>query len=131
MEARIRWFRTQVGMYFGGRPGRGARYPQELRIEAVEIATGALDRGVPVGSVARRLGLAPGTLAGWLEREEPPGSAEDRRPTDLRPVELIEVGEPWCESASPGSGLILVTAAGHRVEGLGLDQVAVLLEALG
>ena len=131
MEERITWFRTEVGMQFGGRPGRGARYPEELRCEAIEIARGALDRGASMSSVARRLGLSPGTLERWLEQEEQSGLSESCRPRDLRPVELIEAAVPGSKMSSPGAGLVLVTAAGHRVEGLGLGEVAVLLEALG
>jgi transposase-like protein len=131
MEERITWFRTQVGMHCGGRPGRGARYPEELRCEAIEIGRELLNRGGPMSSTARRLGLAPGTLERWLEQEEQSGLSASCRRTDLRPVELIEAEEPGSEMSSPGAGLVLVTAAGHRVEGLGLDEVAVLLEALG
>ena len=38
MEARIERFRKAVGMYFGGRAGRGARYPEDLQQEAVVLA---------------------------------------------------------------------------------------------
>lgn len=128
MVERIEQFRWRVEQHFGGRPGRGARYPEPLRAEAVVLARAAIAEGQSVPSVARRLGVGAVTLARWLE--EPPA-------TEWRPVEVVD--EPAAEEepeidrgAGPtSSGLVLVTALGHRVEGLSLDEAALLLEALG
>ena len=127
MDERIERFRGQVETHFGGRPGRGARYPEELRAEAVAIARRELARDESLGSVAGRLGIGSATLGRWLEA--PP---TERR--ELRPVEVIEVEEPEgvANDPAPVEGhLVLLTAGGHRVEGLLLDELALLLEALG
>ena len=128
MEERIERFRRRVAKHFGGRPGRGARYPEDLRVEAVAAARARIEAGERLGSVASELGLAAGTLSRWLEAPAVPASA-----TEWRAVEVIE--EPGPASASspppaPGS-LVLTTARGHRLEGLSLDEAALLLEALG
>ena len=38
MHERMEWLRRRVERHFGGRPERGARYPEELRAEAVALA---------------------------------------------------------------------------------------------
>lgn len=122
MDRRIARFRGQIEAHFGGRPGRGARYPASLRTEAVEIASEDLAGGAGLARVAGELGLGPVTLRRWIE-------AAAHRPRQLRPVEVVEGARPGEREA--GESLVLVTATGHRVEGLALAEVALLLEALG
>jgi hypothetical protein len=118
-------FRLRVERHFGGRVGRGARYPEELRAEAVSLARAAVEGGESLGSVAAELGVAAGTLSRWLEA--PPARS-------WRAVEVVAEPEPAAvspvEPSSP-AGLVLITSQGHRLEGLSLDEAAVLLEALG
>ena len=38
MHERMERFRRRIERRFGGRPDRGARYPEELRAEAVALA---------------------------------------------------------------------------------------------
>lgn len=124
MDKRIEQFRTQVEAHFGGRPGPGARYPEPLRSEAASLARTARSGGASLRAISRRLGVGAGTLKGSLDAPEP-GTEE------LRPVEIIGSGEP-VESSRTGTGpLVLVAAAGHRVEGLALEEVALLLEGVG
>jgi hypothetical protein len=122
MHERVEQFRRQVERHFGSRPGRGARYPAALRSEAVALAQAALGRGQDLRALAVDLGLRSATLARWLE--EPPKM-------EWRAVELVE--EPGGAPVAPPDrpGLVLITARGHRLEGLGFDEAAVLLEALG
>ena len=118
-------FRRRVEHHFGGCAGRGARYPEELRLEAVSLARAAVEGGERLGSVAAELGVAAGTLTRWLE-------APPARP--WRTVEVVEEPEPAPRSpAEPlrRSGLVLITSRGHRLEGLSLDEAAALLGALG
>ena len=123
MEKRIERFRRQVEAYFGGRPGRGARYSEELRTEAVSIARDWLARGEVLSSIASNLSVGTATLQRWLD-------AAPVRGRELRPVEVVEVEDASAGRWSSGSGLVLITASGHRVEGLDLAEVALLLEAL-
>ena len=124
MHERVERFRRQVEQHFGGRPGRGARYPETLRAEAVAITDWAVTRGASLSAVAKRLRVGQVTLTSWLE--SPP---EDL--PDLRPVELVESDEVPAEPIRGGGSLALVTAGGHRVEGLRLEEAALLLQALG
>lgn len=124
MQERMERFRRRVEVHFAGRPGRGARYPEELRAEAVAVARAALGRGESLGRVARELGVGPMTLSGWME--DPPA-------TEWRPVEVVEEPEASAQTAVEPSSrdLVLITSRGHRLEGLSLDEAALLLEALG
>lgn len=117
-------YRRRVEAHFGGRPGRGARYPEELRSEAVALALEAVGRGEPLGTVALELGVGAMTLSRWLEAAPA---------TEWRAVEVVEERVPAAGSISvPGSpGLVLITSRGHRLEGLSLEEAARLLEALG
>lgn len=124
MHERVERFRRQVEEHFGGRPGRGSRYPEALRAEAIAITDWAVTRGTRVVEVAERLGLGAATLRRWLA--SPPDAL-----SELRPVDLIEPEEPQAGRNGSGGSLSLITAGGHRVEGLHLAEVAVLLEALG
>lgn len=124
MVERIEGFREQVEAHFGGRPGPGMRYPERLRSEAVRIARRQLAEGDRMGSVARQLGVRAPTLLRWLEPRDP-------GPQELRPVEVVESATPWTGGGRGEGHLTLVTAGGHRVEGLELSEVAELLEALG
>ena len=67
MEARVDRFRKAVATYFGGRPGRGARYPENLQQEAVVLAQAGVLEGKSLGSVASDLGISCATLSRWLE----------------------------------------------------------------
>jgi hypothetical protein len=97
MEARIERFRRAVAESFGGRPGRGARYREDLRHEAVILARAGILGGQSLGSMAGELGVGSATLGRWLERA---GEA-------LRPVEVQAEGR----SSHIRS---LFTLSGHR-----------------
>lgn len=116
MEARFERFRKAVATYFGGRPGRGARYPENLQQEAVVLTQAGLLEGKSLGSVASDLGIGCATLSRWLE-----GAREA-----LRPVEVQREEEPVGESP-----LVLVAPSGWRIEGLRLEDLSELLRALG
>jgi hypothetical protein len=122
MHERMERFRRQVARHFGGRPGRGARYSEELRAEAVALTQEALESGESLRSMAVGLSIRPATLARWLEE---PSKAE------WRAVEVVEEPERSATVAPAMPGLVLITARGHRLEGLGLEEAALLLEALG
>jgi hypothetical protein len=124
MERQISRFRSKVEAHFGGRPGPGDRYPEGLRGLAVEVAAAELARGRRLGEVAEALGVGAATMRRWLGSVPGQGSC-------LRAVEVIqdEEGIDKAEPA-PAVGLTLITAAGHRIEGLALAEVALLLETL-
>lgn len=120
MQERVRRFRALVREKMGERRGRGVRYPEALRVEAVACAREGLASGASLGEVASRLGIGIPTLSRWLEQGGVVG---------LREVEVLEPCLPAGGVVS--AGVVLVTPSGHRVEGLELAQLAELLRALG
>lgn len=72
-------------------------------------------KGVSVRSTAESLGLSYPTVLGWL-RATPNG------------FRSVAVKDPVSEPVTPA--LRLVTAEGHRVEGLSREDVAFLLQSL-
>jgi len=108
-----------VERYFGGRPGRGARYREDLQQEAVVLARMRILEGKSLALMASELGVGSETLSRWL------GRAVIREP--LRPVEVKGQQQESGEVCS----LVLVTPTGWRIEGLRLEDVPELLRALG
>ena len=86
MEVRVDRFRKAVATYFGGRPGRGSRYPQDLQQEAVILARAGMLEGKSLGLVASELGVGCATLTRWLK-----GPREALRPVEVQREE--ESGE--------------------------------------
>lgn len=80
MAARVERFREAVAASFGGQPGRGARYREDLRQEAVVLARAGMRAGQSLGSVASELGIGCATLTRWLE-----GEREALRPVEVQP----------------------------------------------
>jgi len=116
MEARVERFHKAVAAYFGGRPGRGARYREDLRQEAAVLARMGMLSGQSLGSMASALGVGCATLTRWME-----GGREA-----LRPVEVEPEGGP---SSTPS--LVLVAPSGWRIEGLRREDLPELLRVLG
>ncbi|PYQ57640.1 MAG: hypothetical protein DMF53_22095 [Acidobacteria bacterium] len=119
MEARIKRYRRAVERTLGGRPGRGARYGEDLRQEAVVLARAGMLAGKSLATVAGELGVGCATLARWLEGAR----------AALRPVEVQ--GEGREEEAGPASSLVLVAPTGWRIEGLRREDIPELLRVLG
>jgi transposase-like protein len=119
MLTREERFRRSVERSLGGRPGRGVRYPEDLRREAIGLARTGMLAGKSLGSVAEELGLGPATLTRWLGRG---GTGEPLRPVEVQRDE---------EEPGQASSLVVVTPSGWRIEGLRLADLAELLRALG
>ncbi len=94
---------------------QGRRYPADLRRQIVTYVVLGRSKGMSVRSTAASLGLSYPTLLGWLQAT----------PNGFRSV---AVKEPAPEPEAPA--LRLVTAQGHRVEGLSREDVAFLLQSL-
>lgn len=107
--------RKAVARVGRGRGPRGRRYPEDLRRQIVSHTMAARSSGTSVRSTAASLGLSYPTLLGWLQAA----------PSGFRSV---AVKEPAAEPEGPR--LRLVTAQGHRVEGLSREDVAYLLQSL-
>ena len=120
MLTRVEQFRSALARSLGGRPGRGARYEEDLRQEAVALTRAGMREGKSLGRVAEELGIGSATLRRWLER----GSAGE----PFRPVEVQRQQE---EEPGKVSSLLVVTPSGWRIEGLRLVDLPELLRALG
>jgi hypothetical protein len=119
MATRVERFRSAVERSLGGRPGRGMRYREDLRQEAIVLARTGLLEGKSLGRVAEELGIGPATLTRWLEKG---GAGEPLRPVEVHREE---------EKPSQASSLVVVTPSGWRIEGLRLVDIPELLRALG
>jgi len=69
MDERVEQFRRRVEQHFGGRPGRGARYPEALRAEAIAIT----DWSVTRGTCPARCRADRGGGSGRMTADESPG----------------------------------------------------------
>jgi hypothetical protein len=115
-------------------PRRGnRRVPQPLVREALSYAARQRGAGRRTGEIAASLGLSLQTLRRWQvrakQREE--SVSPVRR---LRPVAIVEkrdaVARVSAGSRFESAPLVLTTAGGHRVEGLSLEQMRLLLLVL-
>jgi len=107
--------RKEVARVRRRRKSQGRRYPADLRRQIVAHVVSSRSKGVSVRSTAESLGLSYPTLLGWLQAA----------PNGFRSV---AVKGPAPECAAPA--LRLVTAQGHRVEGLSREDIAFLLKSL-
>ena len=123
MESQAHAIRSAVERHRSGRSGRGLRYPRVLQEQAVSYARAARGRGASAWAISRELGIGVGALQRWLGRAD-----RAERPA-LRRVEVT--AEEISRESSSGSGPVLVLASGVRVEGLSLEQLVVLVRALG
>lgn len=101
--------------------GRGMRFPAELRREAVAITEEAVEEGWEVPQVARALGVNAVTLRRWVEREQ----ETEMFPPALQPVAVVEP-----DPGERGARVVVHGPSSLRVEGLGLDELAVLWRKL-
>ncbi len=101
--------------------GRGKRYPESMRALAVSFATEAQAAGWSGRRVAQRLGITLATMERWCMTQ--PVSAS---PGGMRQVVVRDES-----AASHEPQPVLVTPAGYRIEGLGLETLVEILQALG
>lgn len=103
-----------------GRKRRNDPVPLVLRRRLVSYAHARRGEGRGWGTIAGELGVAGSTLQRWC--------ATPPRPA-LRPVRVAASARS--EEIASRAGLVVVTAAGHRIEGLDVGGAAALLRALG
>jgi hypothetical protein len=103
-------------------------YPLEVRARAGAWIRTRRDAGARWTELGRELGITRTTARAWATREVETSAreAEVRSPSFL-PVRVGD-GEP---SESTSGSPVLITPRGYRVQGLGLEQLAALLERVG
>ena len=117
MQDTIRRLRLQARLVSRGKAPTAVRYPAEFRTKAVAVARRLRSQGVSMVQVARDLGVRPRTLEIWLRR----GQRSRIRPVVVTTAPAMEV-----LTIRP----VLVTAQGHRVEGLDLDTLVQVLRSI-
>lgn len=113
--------RAEIRRHKRRRAHPSVHYPREMRRRIVGLVRSEQARGTGLLKLARELGVSVNTLRRW--REEP----EVGR--GLEKIVLVE------DARRPGNQRehalpVLVTRQGHRVEGLDMESLAKLLEAL-
>ena len=94
--------------------GPGRRYPASMRQKAEDYLRARRQAGVPVGLIARELGLGGGTLARWARRRRSVSAA-------FVPVRV---------AAAAVGGFIVHAPGGLRIEGLEVVALADLVRRL-
>jgi hypothetical protein len=113
MDDAVHRFRRQAGRELGDRAGAERRYSVGLRQQAVAYWRAREAAGDGVRAVAAALGIAPVSLRRW---------AEDAR---FRPVRLLQT-----DASAPSRLVVIVDAAGVRVEGVDVETAAQLIARL-
>ena len=113
MDEAVRRFRQQAHRELGDRQGAERRYSTGLRQLAVAYWRARATAGDGVRPVAAALGIAPVSLCRW---------AQEAR---LRPVRMVEEA-----SMRPARLVVVVDAAGMRVEGVDVNTAAALIARL-
>jgi hypothetical protein len=101
-----------------GRRGLRQRVPDAVRREVMGYVEEARRAGRPWSEITATLGLSKSALTRWRRSA---GAAEPA----LRRVRVV------APVASAPRAVAVLTAAGHRVEGLSLPEAVALVRALG
>jgi len=113
MDDAVQRFRRQAGRELGDRQGAERRYSEGLRQQAVAYWRSREPAGDGVRAVATALGIAPVSLRRWAQEPR------------FRPIRLIADAAPV-----PARVVVVIEAAGVRVEGLDVETAAQLVARL-
>jgi transposase len=112
---RLSTLRRELGAHV---PGRGKRYPIELKARLVAFARARRSEGGSWATIADELGLTFETVRRWCV-----GNSPTTKRTAMRAVEIVADAAPHA--------LAVVSPSGLRVEGITIDDAVALLRALG
>jgi transposase-like protein len=118
MDDEVGRLRAEARRLAQGKPPSQVRYPEGFRRAAVQLARQRLGPSLSVARLARGLGVSEPTLTKWLR---------PRTGAGLRPVAVVAAAP---RAGTAGSGAVLVTPQGLRVEGLDRDTLLAVLRAL-
>ena len=113
MDDAVHRCRRQADRELGDRHGAERRYSDVLRQQAVAYWRAREPVGEGLGAVATALGIAPVSLRRWVQ---------DPR---FRPVRVIADAPP-----GPARLVVIIEAAGVRVEGVDVETAAQLIARL-
>jgi hypothetical protein len=98
--------------------GRSRRYSPTLKTRILDVVRASREQGASWEQLAEQLGVSLETLRRWYVAHPPKAARRMRRVRVVGEQERL-------------GGMSVVSASGHRVEGLTLDQTIALLRALG
>ena len=101
------------------------RCPKELREEIIRYTNHRRGEGISIDQVADALDLHSATLSKWLRE-----SSKRARHRKIKSVEVSDRAGRTRSVPSRGGAISLVLSSGHRVEGLDIEQLAMLVRAL-
>lgn len=101
------------------RPDKRRRYPDALRRRILDWVRRAVAEGMFEPACSKAIGVTSWRFTIWRR-------AEERAPRD-ESLALVPVEVPMLATSS---GLTLVSPSGHRIEGLSVEQAAMLLREL-
>ncbi len=99
-----------------GARGRTTRIPDDVRAVVLAYARQARSGGASWQRIGEQLGLSPTVVQRWSKAAAPS--------VKLQPVVVSD------QELAPTGPLVIVTAGGERLEGLGLDEAVRVLKAL-
>jgi hypothetical protein len=99
-------------------------YPEGVRARVRAYASRRLASGSTVNKISEELGLSRTSVRSWMAA---PAAAAG----GMRRVEVVPEATPAPIATDVGSGLVLVSPRGYRVEGLDVWAAARLLLAVG
>ncbi len=97
--------------------GKTTRIPDKVRSAVLGYAREARSSGESWSEIAETVGLSPSILQRWNQSRP--------KETRLKPVVIREALLP-----SPSTGLVLITASGERLEGVGIEEAVLILRGL-
>jgi hypothetical protein len=121
MRSRLAELRREIRRHQRPDHPRAARYPRELRREIGRLARQAHAAGTSFAAFARSLGVAPTWV---LRARQPDGQAPRKAPSAVRPVVVTPTAPP----ARPAA--VVTLPSGLRIEGLRVQEIAALVQAL-
>ena len=98
--------------------GRKRRYPAALRARAISVAEEARGAGWAWAALAAAMDIGADMVQRW--QQTAPRLASALMPIEILPVATFPIDV----------GIVVTTPTGFRVEGMALDQAAILVKAL-
>ncbi len=121
MGMTVERFRQEATDRRRGRARGAAPYSAEQKAFAVAWSRKAVADGRSMRDVSQELGISEMTLRAWTTATRPASTGSTLRRVVVRSAPV----------ATAPSGIVVVTAAGHRVLGLDVASAAALLRQLG
>lgn len=109
-------------------PQKKWRAPESLRERVLTYTRRRRDQGETVSEIAGQVGMVESTLYRWLRRSE---SDQWRRVSQVAIVPTRDGDVVVAHEAQSQPLLRIITPRGYVVEGLGVEDAAMLLKAIG